>query len=94
VALPPVTFGRECPLTNLSPFACLILLALPGIVALHVGSMNRMSAAIVLTLMDLVSIIGGVIGVSFLSLAFQHFFPTKPRVRVKGSSQFVPAVAH
>ena len=78
----------------LGPFACLVILALPGAITLRLGSMNRMSAAIVLTLLDLISIIGGVIGVSFLSLAYRHFFPGKPRMRVKGTSQFVPAVAH
>jgi hypothetical protein len=78
----------------LGPLACLILLALPSAIAFRLGNMSRMSAAIVLTLLDLTSIVGGVIGVSFLSLAYRHLFPGKPRMRVKGASQFVPALAH
>jgi hypothetical protein len=65
----------------LGPFVCLILLVIPGLVTLCLGTMNRLSAAVVLTLLDLISIIGGVVGVGFLSLAYKHFFPTKPRFR-------------
>jgi hypothetical protein len=67
----------------MGPLVCLILLVIPGLVALRLGTMNRLSAAVVLTILDLVSIIGGVVGVGFLSLAYKHFFPTKPRIRVK-----------
>src|SRR5215831_14570539 len=63
----------------MGPLVCLILLVIPGLITLHLGTMNRLSAAVVLTLLDLISIIAGVIGVSFLSLAYKHFFPTKPR---------------
>ena len=54
--------------------------------------MNRLSAAAVLTFLDLISIIGGVVGVSFLSLAYRHFFPMKPRIRMRpqGSSSHRP----
>jgi hypothetical protein len=66
----------------MGPVVCLILLALPRAIMFHLGGMSRLSAAIVLTVLDLTSIIGGVVGVSFLSLAFRHFFPMKPRFRM------------
>jgi len=66
----------------MGPLACLILLALPGLIMFRLGGMSRLSAAMVLTLLDLISIIGGVVGVSFLSLAYRHFFPIKPRIRM------------
>jgi hypothetical protein len=71
---------------------CLILLALPGLIVFRLGAMNRLSAAAVLTFLDLISIIGGVVGVSFLSLAYRHFFPMKPRIRMRpqGSSSHRP----
>jgi hypothetical protein len=69
----------------LGPLVCLSLLALPGLIVFRLGGMNRLSAAIVLTLLDLISIIGGVVGVSFLSLAYRHFFPIKPRIRMKAA---------
>ena len=66
----------------MGPVVCLILLALPRTIMFHLGGMSRLSAAMVLTVLDLTSIIGGVVGVSFLSLAFRHFFPMKPRFRM------------
>jgi hypothetical protein len=69
----------------LGPLVCLISLVLPSLIMFRLGSMNRLSAAVVLTLLDLIEIIGGVVGVSFLSLAFRHFFPTKPRIRMKAA---------
>ena len=69
----------------LGPLVCLILLALPGLIVFRLGDMSRLSAAVVLTLLDLISIIGGVVGVSFLSLAYRHFFPMKPRIRMKAA---------
>ena len=76
----------------MGPLVCLILLVIPGLITLHLGTMNRLSAAVVLTLLDLISIIGGVIGVSFLSLAYEHFFPTKPRFRFR-AGMLVPIPA-
>jgi len=64
----------------MGPLVCLILLALPGTIMFQLGGMSRLSAAIVLTVLDLTSIIGGVVGVSFLSLAFRHFFPMRFRM--------------
>jgi len=76
----------------MGPLVCLILLVIPGLITLHLGTMNRLSAAVVLTLLDLISIIAGVIGVSFLSLAYKHFFPTKPRFRFR-AGMLVPIPA-
>jgi hypothetical protein len=67
----------------LGPLACIILLGIPGAIMFHLNGMNRLSAAAVLTLLDLISIIGGVVGVSFLSLAYRHFFPMKPYIRMQ-----------
>ena len=64
----------------MGPPLCLILLALPGVIMFHLGGMSGLSAAVVLTLLDLISLIGGVVGVSFLSLAFRHFFPMRFRM--------------
>jgi hypothetical protein len=75
----------------MGPLVCLILLALPGAITFRLGSMSRLSAAIVLTLLDMISMIGAVVGVSFLSLAFRHFFPTKPRVRTTATWTVQPA---
>jgi hypothetical protein len=69
----------------LGPVVCLILFALPGVIMFHLGGMNRLSAAVVLTVLDLISMVGGVVGVSFLSLAYRHFFSLKPRMRLKAS---------
>src|SRR5262249_39222770 len=76
----------------MGPLVWLILLVIPGLITLHLGTMNRLSAAVVLTLLDLISIIAGVIGVSFLSLAYKHFFPTKPRFRFR-AGMLVPIPA-
>ena len=70
----------------MGPIVCLILLALPGTIMFHLRGMSRLSVAIILTVLDLTSIIGGIVGVSFLSLAFRHFFPKKPRFRMTAAS--------
>ena len=70
----------------MGPVVCLILFALPSTIMFHLGGMSRLSTAVVLTLLDLISLIGGVVGVSFLSLAFRHFFPMKPRFRMTATS--------
>jgi len=76
----------------LGPVVCLILLAIPGMIMFRLAGMNRLSAAAILTLLDLISIIGGVVGVGFLSLAYRHFFPMKPRIRMKAASAILAPV--
>jgi hypothetical protein len=49
----------------LGPLACIILLGIPGAIMFHLNGMNRLSAAAVLTLLDLISIIGGVVGIQY-----------------------------
>jgi hypothetical protein len=75
---------------TMGPVVCLLLLALPSSIMFRIGSMSRLSAAITLTILDLTSIIGGVVAVSFLSLAYRHFFPMKPRIRMNAATA-VPA---
>lgn len=57
------------------PFVCLLLLVLPGALLVYwLAGADRTSATIALTVMDLLGILGGMIGVGFLSFAYQHFF--------------------
>jgi hypothetical protein len=48
---------------------------LPGALLVYwLAGADRTSATIALTVMDLLGILGGMIGVGFLSFAYQHFF--------------------
>lgn len=58
------------------PIVCLLFLALPAVVVLilALAGAGRTTTTIALTALDLVTILAGVIGVGFLSFAYQHFF--------------------
>ena len=57
------------------PFLCLLLLILPGLLLSALSGAGPVTATHAATAADLVSILGGVIGVGFLSFAYRHFFP-------------------
>jgi hypothetical protein len=52
-----------------------LLLALPWLLIFRLPDTDRAVATVAATAIDLISIFGGVIGVGFLSFAYQHFFP-------------------
>jgi hypothetical protein len=56
------------------PIVCLILLVVPAVLVFILAGAGRTTTAIALTVMDLIAILAGVIGVGFLSFAYQHFF--------------------
>ena len=56
------------------PIFCLILLVAPAIFLFLYAGAERMTATVIMTAVSLISILGGVIGVGFLSFAYQHFF--------------------
>ncbi|MGH6691655.1 MAG: hypothetical protein ACREF4_13365, partial [Gammaproteobacteria bacterium] len=56
------------------PIVCLILLVLPAVMVFIVAGAGRTTTTVALTVMDLLTILAGVIGVGFLSFAYQHFF--------------------
>jgi hypothetical protein len=64
------------------PFVCLLLLFLPAVLLSRVTAADRTAAALAMTALDVISIIGGVIGVGFLSFAYRHFFPAGQPLRV------------
>jgi hypothetical protein len=56
------------------PIVCLLLLVLPGLVVFMLAQADRVTFAIAMAALELVSILGGIVEVGFLSFAFQHFF--------------------
>jgi hypothetical protein len=56
------------------PIVCLLLLALPGLVVFMLARTDRVTFTVTMVALELISILGGVIGVGFLSFAFRHLF--------------------
>jgi hypothetical protein len=56
------------------PIVRLLLLALPGLVVFMLARADRVVFAIAIAALELISILGGIVGVGFLSFAFRHFF--------------------
>jgi hypothetical protein len=56
------------------PIVCLLLLLLPGFAVFMPAWADRMTFAIAMMALELISMLGGIVGVGFLSFAFRHFF--------------------
>lgn len=57
-----------------APIVCLFLLVLPVVAVFILAGAGRTTTTVALTALDLVAILAGVVGVGFLSFAYQHFF--------------------
>jgi hypothetical protein len=57
-----------------APFVCLLIMVPVGFLTRGLSAADRVTSAVSMTLVELFTILAGIVGVGFLSYAYQHFF--------------------